>query len=106
MFWRWIVPAVVAAIVFIKAEIIAAAGGAEELSWLARRFQLADVFKDGKGHGRGGDWAVVAGICPVATAFRGLNTLFSIALRVLIVSSASGLAAYGQLVYGVSSRHS
>jgi hypothetical protein len=53
MFGRWIVPAVIGAVVAVEAEIAAATGGAFIFPCFFRRLQLGFVVKDVEGHERG-----------------------------------------------------
>ena len=60
MLGRVIVEAVVGPVAFVYGQVVAATSGADVFAVMVTRFQLGDVVEDGKGHGQGGDGAVLA----------------------------------------------
>lgn len=60
MLWGSVVPTVIAAIIFIEAEVGAITGRANILATLLRGFKLGDVVENVKRHGQQGDDVVVA----------------------------------------------
>lgn len=77
MFWRWVIPAVVGAVVAVEAEIIAVACRALVFSRFLRWFQLGFVVKDVEGHGGRRVSAVVADFSGYAMVFAGFNACLS-----------------------------
>ena len=60
MLGRVVIETVVRPIAFVYGQVVAATGRADVFAVMVARFQLGEVVEDGKGHGRGGDGAVLA----------------------------------------------